>query len=71
MLGYHVYRAATMAGPFVRLTKAPLKETTFTDSRQPKGPCAYMVRAMKLQQSPSGSYFNLSQGIFCAKPGQS
>jgi large repetitive protein len=24
----------------------------------------YMVRAVKLQQSPSGSYFNLGQGVF-------
>jgi hypothetical protein len=64
IVGYHVYRAADPAGPFVRLTSAPLLATSFLDSNTNSGPTTYMVRAVALQTSPSGTYFNPSQGIF-------
>jgi hypothetical protein len=62
--GYHVYRAASPAGPFIRITgNKPTPETTFTDNA-PVEPATYMVRAIKLERSASGTYFNASQGIF-------
>ena len=67
VLGYHVYRAPTPAGPFTRLTAAPLPTTTFMDVPPPDN-WTYMVRALKLQQSASGSYFNPSQGVFVQVP---
>lgn len=60
--GYHVYRAPQPGGPYKRLTLGLLKTTTFTDTRS--GAASYMVRAVKLETNPSGSYYNPSQGVF-------
>ncbi|MEZ4513248.1 MAG: fibronectin type III domain-containing protein [Chloroflexota bacterium] len=65
VLGYHVYSAATAAGPFTRLTTNPVAATHFTDTR-PAEPRHYLVRAVKRETSGSGTYLNLSQGIFVA-----
>lgn len=62
--GYHVYRAANPRGPFQRLTGAPVTATRYTDAGAASGKYTYMVRAIKLETSASGSYFNASQGIF-------
>jgi hypothetical protein len=63
--GYHVYSAARPGGPFTRLTARPVADTSFTDPA-PAGrrTTYYMVRAVKLETSASGTYFNLSQGAF-------
>lgn len=60
--GYHVYRAPTTAGPFVRVNSTLINRTNYTDPVLAR--CVYMVRAVKLEQSASGSYFNASQGVF-------
>ncbi len=60
--GYHIYRASSASGPFTRLTTTPVTQTSFTDSTAPAGANSYMVRAVKLETTPSGSYFNGSQG---------
>ena len=62
--GYHVYRAPTAAGPFVKLTASAITTTSFTDSTAAGGTFVYMVRAVKLENTPSGSYYNPSQGAF-------
>ncbi len=65
VLGYHVYRATGSSGPFSRLTGAAVSDNSFTDpGAAPGGSYMYMVRALKLEQTPSGSYYNLSQGTF-------
>lgn len=62
--GYHVYRGASASGPFTRLTaSAPLTATSFVDAAAPSN-AVYMVRAVKLETSGSGTYYNASQGIF-------
>ncbi len=62
--GYHVYRAVSAAGPFTRVTgDAPVGATQYSDV-PPAGSYTYMVRAVKLEQTASGSYYNPSQGIF-------
>jgi hypothetical protein len=66
VVGYHVYGAASAAGPFRRLTAALIHQTDFTDAGGSGG--SYMVRAVKLETSASGTYYNPSQGIFCASP---
>jgi hypothetical protein len=63
VLGYHVYRSAEARGPYVRLTKAPVVGCAFTDAAATVG-TTYMVRAVALQVSASGSYYNASQGVF-------
>ena len=62
--GYHVYRAASPAGPFTRLTTAAVAGTTFADPAPPLGSSTYMVRALRLETTPTGSYWNLSQAVF-------
>ena len=62
VLGYHVYRAPTAAGPFTRLTTNLVAGTSYTDPAVATN--VYMVRAVKLEVSGSGSYYNASQGIF-------
>jgi hypothetical protein len=62
--GYHVYRSANRLGPFTRLTSSPVAGTSFLDPSPLPGNITYMVRAVKLEETPSGSYTNASQGIF-------
>ena len=65
VLGYHVYRAASLEGPFVRLTGSPIRNQAFTDTTPfAASHRVYMVRAIGLQTNPSGTYFNPSQGVF-------
>jgi hypothetical protein len=62
--GYHVYRSAALSGPFERLSGMLIAGTNFTDTAIVDSKYTYMVRAVKLQINPSGSYFNPSQGVF-------
>lgn len=62
--GFHVYRASPPDSLFVRLTPSLLGFNTFTDTSAPVGASVYMVRAVGLTTTPSGSYFNPSQGVF-------
>jgi hypothetical protein len=61
--GYHVYRSTSINGPFNRLTHPFVTRTTFVDLH-PLRFGVYMVRAVKLENTASGSYYNLSQGVF-------
>jgi hypothetical protein len=63
-LGYHVYRAATRLGPFTRLTAAPVNAETYLDTSAPAGGLIYVVRAVTRQVTPTGTFFNGSQGAF-------
>lgn len=60
--GYYVYRAAGMDDRFQRIHGEPLTEPAFFDPSPSTGTNVYMVRAMTLEISGSGSYFNLSAG---------
>jgi len=64
VMGYHVYRRNLLEGEeFIRMNDSLITQTEFTDScLRFEGDLTYMVRAMNLQQTPSGSYFNMSQG---------
>lgn len=64
VLGYHVYRAASPGGPFTRLTGSLVNATAYTDFAPPAGTQHYMVRAVRLESTASGSYYNASQGVF-------
>jgi hypothetical protein len=64
--GYHVYRAPAPGGPFTRLTQAAVAGPTFADLLPPTGPVTYMVRALQLETTPGGSYWNLAQGAFAS-----
>lgn len=61
VLGYHIYRGNNANGPFTRITGSPVTGTSFTDSAS--GNYVYLVKAVKLQTTASGTYYNTSQGI--------
>ncbi|HYE04990.1 MAG TPA: hypothetical protein VEL07_05635 [Planctomycetota bacterium] len=63
-LGYHVYRAASIDGPFTLLNATPTTATTYADTGLAAGTHHYQVRAARLEVSPSGTFVNLSQGAF-------
>lgn len=60
--GYHVYRAASPKGPFTRLTPAPVSTAGYIDTTPPAAACSYLVKTLKLETVPGGSYYNLSIG---------
>jgi hypothetical protein len=63
LIGYHVYRAATVDGPFSRLTTNPVVTAAFVDASGSAGTTyTYMVRTLKLESVPGGTYENLSLG---------
>jgi len=64
VLGYHVYRSVSPRGPFARLTGSLLTGHAFTDPTAVASTYTYKVRAVTLQTTPSGSYYNASQGAF-------
>lgn len=64
--GYHVYRTPTAAGPFTRLTTLAVAGTSWVDPAPLAGAATYMVRALRLETTPTGSYWNLSQGTFAS-----
>ncbi len=62
---YYIYRRDEAEEEFSLLTEEPLAGTSFVDSCLAEtGLHRYMLRAELLQASPSGTYYNLSQGIF-------
>ncbi|MEK7574905.1 MAG: MBG domain-containing protein [Patescibacteria group bacterium] len=64
IVGYHVYRGSGDVGQFVRLTTGnPITTTSFVDTNAGSGRFRYMVKAVKLETSGSGSYYNTSQGV--------
>lgn len=64
LVGYNVYRSANPNGPFSRLNAQLVTGTSFTDSNPLDGTQTYMVRAIKLEYTASGTYYNASQGVF-------
>lgn len=66
--GYLVYRGSGPGGTFTKLTSSPITSTSFTDSAYSAN-ATYMVRAVKLERSGSGTYYNPSQGVFFPENG--
>ena len=67
--GYHLYRVDASTGSMTRLTTTMVTATNYTNGAIPyTASTEYMVRAVKLQTDPSGSYYNLSLGSFATTP---
>lgn len=60
--GYHVYRIDDGNGIITRIATAPAEDTVFLSDVQFVPGDRYMVRAVQLVTSPSGSYYDLSLG---------
>ncbi|MBK8698519.1 MAG: hypothetical protein IPN29_02840 [Saprospiraceae bacterium] len=68
IVGYHVYRADSMSGTFTKLNSALIVQTSYTDTMPTlTNDNVYMVRAVKHEIVPSGTYFNMSSGNFISK----
>jgi hypothetical protein len=63
VIGYYVYGSSNPEGPFARLTASLLSANNYTENSSAKL-STYMVRAVKLETSASGTYYNQSQGVF-------
>lgn len=67
--GYYVYRSANGLDGFTTpLNSVALPSPNFTDTTASGATNTYQVRATKLQTTGSGSFWNLSQGIFITVP---
>lgn len=63
VLGYYVYRSATEFGKYDRISDTIVTATSFSDENLFTGINWYMVKAVRLEETPSGSYYNTSTGI--------
>ena len=64
VLGYCVYREDTATGVYSRVNNAIINGTSYIDSFPNNKGNYYMVRSILLESSNSGTYYNLSQGVF-------
>ena len=64
VLGYHVYRQNNGTGAYTKITGSMVTGTNYSDASPVSASDRYMVRAVVLESSNSGTYYNLSQGAF-------
>ena len=60
--GYHIFVSPSQSGPFRQLTTLPLSEKRFIVGNSSRTK-TYMVRAVKMESTLSGTYLNQSQGL--------
>ncbi len=64
VLGYYIYRKENPTDTFQRITSDIVVGTSFTDvGVKAQTKYHYLLRAVALEETPSGSYYNLSQGV--------
>jgi Secretion system C-terminal sorting domain len=65
IVGYNIYRSDSILGDFLRINTNPVTGLSFTDNAPSlNGTNLYMVRAIKLETASSGTYYNMSTGVF-------
>lgn len=62
LVGYHVYRSTSLDGYFERMTPDPIVSTVFIDEFPESGTNFYLVKAVALEETPGGVFFNTSTG---------
>ena len=62
VVGYNIYRANTLYGSFQKINSSMVTTTNFIDPSPLDGNNVYMIRAVKLETSGSGTYYNMSIG---------
>jgi hypothetical protein len=63
IIGYHVYKSNMRWGHYERITNSPLAGTSFVDNSGNYNNWWYMVKAIQLQTTGSGTYLNPSTGV--------
>lgn len=64
IVGYYIYKLDTVSNKYNRILFSPVTHTWYEDTLPDAGNNYYMVRTLNLSHVASGSYYNLSQGIF-------
>ncbi|MFT5513420.1 MAG: hypothetical protein ACI8SE_001827 [Bacteroidia bacterium] len=62
--GYYVYYSKDSLGPFTLANSTPIVGTSYSNTAPHQGKLYFMVRAVRLEETKSGSFYNLSQGSF-------
>lgn len=62
--GYNIYYATSYDAPFAKAARRPIVGDYFEMSMLPAGRYVFMIKSSALQTTGSGSFNNLSQGIF-------
>jgi len=64
VVGYNVYSKNEVNSSYIKLNSTPISSNNFTDSCLIlPGIYSYMIRAIKLENTAGGTYYNLSTGI--------
>ena len=61
---FQIYRGASRLGPFKRLSPEPVAGNNYTDNSPVTNEQTYMVRTLKPVTVGTGTYTNISQGVF-------
>ncbi len=64
ILGYYMYRLDTTTEIYNRISPSIITTLNYSDNSPNNGKNYYMVRSIRLEKSASGTYYNLSQGMF-------
>ncbi len=62
--GYYIFRSPNRYGPFTLFTPQPIQSTSVNISNVLPDTNFYWVHAVRLESSPSGTYYNLSPGVW-------
>ncbi len=65
--GYNIYRSDKIDGIYKKINKQMITDSIYIDARPFKGENYYMVKAARLELTPSGTYFNQSLGCASSK----
>lgn len=64
IVGYNIYMKNATNTSYIKINPTPIAGTTYTDNCLIyPGIYKYMVRTLKLETTPSGTYYNMSEGI--------
>ena len=61
---YKIYRAPSDDQPFEEIGETSTNQLSFIDNTPLSGQSVYLIRAKKLHTTGSGSFYNLSSGVF-------
>lgn len=62
IIGYNVYRQHPITKEFTKLNSSIVTNTSYNDTIETNLSYYYMARAVKLENTPSGTYYNMSLG---------
>jgi hypothetical protein len=64
LVGYNIYMKNDSNSTYTKINTIPIAGTSYTDNCLLfQAVYSYMVRALKLENTPSGTYYNISEGI--------